>query len=100
VLVVGASGAHAEYVKDGALICGIGDRYSGPALMMGEGGTTIIGWADSRNRDMNVFAQKVNAEGHALWAAEGVPICTADDDQDYVKMMPDGAGGAFIRSSW
>jgi len=95
-LLAGASGARAEYVKDGALICDIGDRFSGPALVMGADGSTIIAWADTRNGDINVYAQKVDAEGHALWDTEGVPVCTAADDQEYVRMMSDGAGGAYV----
>ncbi|MDD4857224.1 MAG: hypothetical protein PHD74_03860 [Candidatus Krumholzibacteria bacterium] len=94
-LVMIASRAHAEYVKDGALICDAGDRYYGPALVTIPG-AAIIAWADNRNGNMDVFAQKVDSTGLRLWATDGVAVCTAAEDQDNVRMVSDGAGGSII----
>jgi hypothetical protein len=94
-LVMGASLAHAEYVKNGALISDAGDQYYGPALVKVPGGA-IIAWADNRNGNMDVFAQKVDSTGLRLWNTDGVAICTAVEDQDNVRMVSDGAGGSII----
>ena len=96
VFVMGASPAHAEYVKDGAVICNVGDRYSGPTLVMGADATTIVAWADNRNGNCDIFVQKVDSTALPLWTADGVAICTAADDQDNIRMISDGAGGAIL----
>jgi len=36
------------------------------------------------------------AEGGIVWGPNGVPICTAKGNQQKVKMVPDGSGGAII----
>ena len=95
VIVMHASLAHAEYVKDGALICAMGDMFSGPALVAGPG-ATIMTWPDNRNGNIDIFAQKVDSTGLRLWATDGVAICTAAGDQDVIRMISDGAGGAII----
>lgn len=94
-LVMSASLAHAEYVKDGAVICDVADQYYGPALVRVPG-ATIIAWADTRNGNQDIFAQKVDSTGLRLWATDGVAICTAAEDQDNIRMVSDGAGGSII----
>ena len=65
-------------------------------------GGAIITWSDSRNDlpyepyDHDIYAQHVNATGDSLWAWNGVPVCTAWNDQTLPRITSDGAGGAVI----
>lgn len=36
------------------------------------------------------------AEGGIAWGPNGVPICTARNTQQHIRMVPDGSGGAII----
>ncbi len=48
----------------------------------------------------NIYAQRINASGVALWPVIynpiGVPITTQTLDQEVPVIASDGAGGAFI----
>jgi hypothetical protein len=52
----------------------------------------------------DIFAQRVDSNGTALWSSSGVPVCTQDTnatlplsaDQWFPKAVGDGSGGAYI----
>ncbi len=64
----------------------VGDGYSG----------TIIAWQDSRGSNYDIYAQRIDPAGTALWPANGVPVCTASSDQISPAAVTDGHGGAII----
>ncbi len=60
----------------------------------GSGGI-IITWQDKRNGKYEIFAQRMNADGNALWTIDGIAICT--QDSNYTPMIvSDGSGGVII----
>ena len=61
-------------------------------------GGAIVSWSDDRNgaENRDVFAQRLNASGNALWAVNGMAVCAATGNQDVESLAPDGAGGAII----
>ena len=61
----------------------------------GEGGA-IIAWCDERNGNRDIFAQKVDHQGNALWSADGVVVCNMTGIQSGPCAVSDGAGGAII----
>ncbi|MDD1777769.1 MAG: hypothetical protein LUQ65_06320 [Candidatus Helarchaeota archaeon] len=62
----------------------------------GAGGAIIV-WNDYRsNSYSDIYAQKINATGHVQWAANGVALCTAFEDQYFPQICTDGAGGAIV----
>jgi len=62
----------------------------------GSGGAIIV-WTDTRGGTYSdIYAQKINATGHVQWAANGVALCTAYDDQYVPQICTDGAGGAIV----
>lgn len=57
----------------------------------------IITWQDFRNgSDYDVYAQRINGAGTSQWVANGVPICSAANDQDLPILISDAANGAII----
>lgn len=63
----------------------------------GKGGT-IITWHDYRNGKIarDVYAQRINSKGQALWQKDGVPVSMVVNDQVYPNLISDGKGGAII----
>ncbi|MCX6739776.1 MAG: hypothetical protein NTZ49_00930 [Candidatus Parcubacteria bacterium] len=61
-----------------------------------EGGA-IIAWQDNRSAiSTDIYAQKVNSSGTALWASNGVVISNASGTQSDLRIVTDGFGGAII----
>ncbi len=65
------------------------------AVPDGEGGV-IIAWYGGVYGDYNVFAQKLDANGNALWQAGGLEVCNAQGNQRLPNVIPDGSGGAVF----
>lgn len=62
-----------------------------------DGASVVVVWGDHRNgSDQDIYAQKLNASGVVQWTGDGVPICSADDDQWLTRLASDGAGGAVV----
>jgi hypothetical protein len=57
----------------------------------GEGGI-FIAWEVG----LDVYAQRLDANGNRLWGTNGVAVCTAVNAQSEPKLIPDGAGGVII----
>jgi hypothetical protein len=67
-----------------------------PGIISDGAGGAIIAWEDTRNGRNDVYAQRVDGLGNVLWAANGVPLCTASEWQEEVQVVPDGEGGAIV----
>jgi hypothetical protein len=59
-------------------------------------GGAFITWQDKRSGNWDIYAQRVDASGNALWTPDGVAICTTAGDQRSPQLTADGAGGAII----
>ena len=78
-----------------ALCTSLGDQ-SRPAIVSDGQGGAIVCWQDARSGAFDVYAQRVDAQGHTLWDADGVPLCTAARDQFTPAIATDGSGGAIV----
>ena len=72
-------------------------QYFVAAVSDGADGAIAV-WIDYRNGNVDVYAQRVTAGGEIApgWPRNGVPICTAADNQTVTGIVTDGAGGAII----
>ncbi|MEI6845993.1 MAG: hypothetical protein WCK36_02980, partial [Candidatus Firestonebacteria bacterium] len=63
----------------------------------GAGGAIIV-WQSTRNPSIDIYAQRVDANGNipAGWVANGNQICTQGSDQRTPRAVSDGSGGAII----
>jgi hypothetical protein len=85
-----------RWEENGIPIClAENSQYEARIVPDGSGGAIII-WADYRLAQTDIYAQRVNADGDTLWAADGIPIEASDSDQWHVEAVPDGSGGAYI----
>lgn len=85
-----------QWNMDGIAICNAAsDQYS-PKLVPDAAGGAIITWYDNRIGNYDIYAQRINAAGVVLWAADGIPVCTATGNQNAQQIISDGSGGAII----
>jgi hypothetical protein len=72
-------------------------QYSPVILADGVGGAIIV-WNDFREGgpSSNVYAQKVDASGNALWPVNGIRICNPPGAEQNISLVSDGAGGAIV----
>jgi hypothetical protein len=59
-------------------------------------GGALIAWRDNRNGNYDIFAHRLNEAGTPQWSVNGVPICTASNDQGVPQVVSDGLGGAIV----
>jgi len=71
-------------------------------------GGVCIAWTDARaDAAVDIYAQRLNASRTALWAPDGVPVCTAAGSQYWQdsqywdrgrqsQAVPDGTGGMIL----
>jgi hypothetical protein len=91
-----ASGA-AQWTADGVVICNAINTQNNPRIEPDGANGAIIGWADKRNAiDNNVFAQRINASGVVQWAANGISVCNASNNQSAIDMKYIGSTGVVF----
>ena len=97
-----AQGA-ALWEKDGISVCELRANQQQPDCIPDGSGGFIVTWWDDRNIFADIYAQRINAKGEALWndgnaqfQKAGVPICTAAGVQRLPQLVPTDAGGAIV----
>jgi predicted lipoprotein with Yx(FWY)xxD motif len=68
-----------------------------PVMTTDGSGGSIVAWQDRQDGKSEIYAQRMSSTGVALWALNGVAICTQDSSFNPV-IVSDGTGGAII--SW
>jgi hypothetical protein len=84
-----------QWTPNGVVLSIAANDQSFPVATSDGLGGAIVTWHDYRNFPADIYAQRVNAAGSALWAANGVAVCAAANDQLYPVIASDGAGGAI-----
>lgn len=92
---VNGSGA-VLWAADGIPIAAATNNQSVPQLVSDGAGGAIITWEDNRTGASDIYAQRVNRDGIAQWAENGVPVTAAANAQLSPQVIPDGSGGAII----
>ncbi len=94
---IDASGSlHVGWPAAGLPVCTVAGEQSMPAIA-GTGQTgAIIVWQDTRNVEEDLFAQKLDGAGTALWAPGGISVTSAPEKQIFPAITGDGFGGAIV----
>lgn len=83
----------------GTAVCEATQDQKLPQLASDGSNGSIITWFDYRFSNAtgaDIYAQHIDATSAAQWVADGIPLCTAPDAQEYPTTASDGAGGAFV----
>ena len=85
------------WTEDGVVVCKAeGTQYYPRSVSDGAGGAIII-WQDGRvPGDFDIYAQRLDASGIALWDSNGVAIWVGSRYDVGPEIVADGAGGAII----
>ncbi|MFZ0391409.1 MAG: DUF4876 domain-containing protein, partial [Calditrichia bacterium] len=88
-------------IPDGTPICTASSSQYSPHIVTDYRGGCIISWHDFRNStdrllNVDVYAQRMDAAGNALWQFSGVPVTTASSNQIDEMLVADKKGGAVI----
>jgi hypothetical protein len=67
-----------------------------PQMISDDAGGAIVAWTDYRELKSDIYAQRIDGSGSAMWTAGGVAVCAADHSQYYIGLVPDGLGGAIM----
>jgi hypothetical protein len=77
-------------------VCVTAQMQSRPDAISDGAGGIIVAWQDYRNLGHDIYAQRIAADGTAMWGVNGVSVCGAAGEQEFPEIVPDGAGGAII----
>lgn len=95
---VDASGTR-QWVSDGVPVAVTTSTNFEPQVVSNGIGGAIISWYgyyDMGPGNEDVYAQQLDASGSPLWAANGIPVCTATGGQSAVRMAGAGSGAAIV----
>lgn len=53
-------------------------------------------WDDERGGDYDIYIQRIDSAGVLLWNPQGVPVCSAPNDQFIMDVVEDGLGGILV----
>lgn len=79
---------------------GAGEVQRNVRLQQSSDNGAIAVWEDGRNEIndeyKDIYAQKLSISGSKLWAAAGIPVVMAGNDQINPRLDSDGSGGCWI----
>jgi len=94
--VVHVSSSRAQWVRGGTPVCDLTGRETDPCIVNDGDGGAIIVWRDRRHENIDIYAQRVTADGRLAWTTNGIPVSMAIGRKSEVKVVSDGAGGAIV----
>lgn len=93
---VNANGA-LQWANSGVAVCNSLGQQINPRLIRDIAGGIIVCWQDKRNgANYDIYSQRISPIGTAVWALNGVSVCSTINTQSNPKIEPDNAGGAYV----
>lgn len=84
------------WAAGGVDVCSLGGHQEKPRLVADGANGAIIVWQDKRHGHYDIYAQRIDGSGDALWTIGGRPICRAAGDQHEHRIIEAGDGGAVM----
>lgn len=86
-----------KWATDGVGVCDAAGNQMFPLITDDGLGGAVIAWNDSREDPYSdIFTQKIGHDGNAVWADDGIPLCSVYGSQQTVfGLTYDGLGGAI-----
>ncbi len=98
-LIVCWSNSVAQWVSDSTKntpICIASNSQQNPKIVSDGNNGAVIIWEDFRNNNWDIYAQKIDADGVAQWAKNGINLCHSNASQTSPVVASDDSGGAYI----
>lgn len=84
------------WAPDGVPLCTHDSLQFNEHIASDGAGNVLVTWADNRNGNWDIYAQKIDTSGVVHWGTNGTAVCTASNDQEQPRIVTDDAGGAII----
>ena len=84
------------WTKDGVAVCTVSNNQYAPVVVSDGSGGAIVVWYDYRALNYDIYAQRMDANGNALWTGGGIAIYAGAGSQHSPMAVTDGAGGAVV----
>jgi hypothetical protein len=81
------------WAVNGVPLCSEAHDQLYPRIVTDGVGGAVVTWDDGRS---DLYARRVSAAGVALWAADGVALCTAANAQFNARLVSDGSRGTIV----
>jgi hypothetical protein len=93
--ICGTSSGTVEWMED---ICNAPDRQEDPVVIADGQGGAYFAWDDGRTpaQELDVYAQRVNAQGNPLWATNGVLVVSRPHNQQKPQAVRDTRGNLYL----
>ena len=65
------------WTGNGVVVSSETGHQQNPSLASDGAGGAIIAWEDARNGPNDIYAQRIDGTGTAMWAANGIVVCEA-----------------------
>jgi hypothetical protein len=85
-----------RWAENGIVISPTNNAQLKPEMVSDDAGGAIIAWMDMRDGSVDVYAQRIDSSGNALWKSDGVPVAIGSTDQTDPTLAGDGSHGAII----
>lgn len=86
-----------RWTPDGVPIVAVNGDQTIARMVSDQTGGAIIVWDDKRSQnDADIYAQRIDHGGVALWQGNGLRVTSAPNDQVSPQVDEDGAGGVVI----
>jgi hypothetical protein len=81
----------------GVVVSTAADNQTHPKAIPDGAGGAIVVWQDARGGvSFDIYAQRINPKGEAVWGTKGVAVATSANDQIKPRLVSDGAEGALV----
>jgi hypothetical protein len=95
ILLIGFPSPRAGWLLNDIPVCTDVAQQQKPVIAPdGEEGS-FVAWEDARSNN-DVFIQRYDTDGNALWAANGINLSETEEGAQDPAILPDGEGGAFV----
>ena len=86
-----------QWTANGVALCTAPNNQYLPKVVADGAGGAVVTWTDFRIGGVSdIFVQRVNASGAALWTANGVDLSGPASSEYSPSIAADGAGGAIV----
>ncbi|MBN1676620.1 MAG: cadherin-like domain-containing protein [Kiritimatiellae bacterium] len=87
-----------SWTADGVVVCDATGQQTAPAGISDSLGGALVSWQDCRTGTNDLYAELLDKDGAAQWAADGLLLCGAASAQTSLRVVSDGRGGTI--SAW
>jgi FlgD Ig-like domain len=88
--------SYAQWASDGSLLSAGVSNQTGPQATPDGAGGAFVTWTDSRNGNLDIYAQLVNSNGVVEWVGNGLAVRSVAHNQSDPRIVPDNTGGAIV----